>query len=444
MEAGDHDRLTLVTGPAVESALRPTRGRPLLVHLWASWCRPCVGEWPALAEWLRHAPLRGVEVVSLSVDEPESLPAARHVLASLGRLPGRTLAASLDDAFPAIRALDTEWDGSLPSTILVDGRGRLALSQHGLTRFDAIEAALRGLGSDAPPSPGADPAAARAGDAELQTTLATIAADARGRVGAAAMVAETRRRIAFHGDERFPMQSVYKVPIAMAVLRGVDEGRLSLAQRVRVGKDDLLPREAHSPIRDENPEGVEVSLAELLRYAVSESDGTASDVLLRLAGGASKVQAHLAGLGLAGMVVANTEKEIVGAHDVQYRNWATPVGAVDLLDAVRQGAGLSAASRSLLLELMTETTTGPRRLRGLLPAGAIVAHKTGTSGTSGGVTAATNDIGLVTLPDGRHLALAVFVSDSTADLEARESVIARIAQAAWDWSRSDAAQDSSR
>jgi beta-lactamase class A len=346
------------------------------------------------------------------------------------------LAASLDDAFPSIRAVDTEWDGSLPSTLLMDGSGRLVLTQHGLTRFDALEAAIARLGTEPSPAPGIERPSEPAAELDLAKTIATIAGDARGRVGAAAMLVETGERALFHGDDRFPMQSVYKMPIAMAVLHAVDEGRLSLAQRAGVEKKELLPREAHSPIRDEHPEGVELSVAELLGYAVTESDGTASDVLLRLVGGTSRVQAYLTELGAAGLLVANTEREIAGARGVQYRNWATPVGIVDLLRAVQLGTGLSPASRILLLQLMTDTTIGARRLKGLLPPGTVVAHKTGTSATSAGVTAATNDVGIVTLPDGRHLALAVFVSDSPADLATRESVIARIARAAWDWSLS--------
>lgn len=77
---------------------------------------------------------------------------------------------------------------------------------------------------------------------------------------------------------------------------------------------------------------------------------------------------------------------------------------------------------------MTDATTGPGRLRAGLPPGTVLAHKTGSSGTHGGITAATNDIGLVTLPDGRKLAIAVFVTDSRADEDTREGVIARIAQ----------------
>jgi beta-lactamase class A len=87
----------------------------------------------------------------------------------------------------------------------------------------------------------------------------------------------------------------------------------------------------------------------------------------------------------------------------------------------------------LVLKFMIESTPGAKRLKGLLPAGTIVAHKTGTSGTEkNGITAATNDIGIITLPSGRHVAIAVFVSDSPADEATREGVIARIVKAVWD------------
>jgi beta-lactamase class A len=232
------------------------------------------------------------------------------------------------------------------------------------------------------------------------------------------------------------MQSVYKFPIGMAVLAQVDQGTLSLNQRVRVELSDFVSPPQHSPIRDEYPQGVELSLAELLEYMVTESDGTACDVLLELVGGPEVVTQYLRGLGVDNLVVANTEKEIGQDNAVQYRNYATPVAAVALLRALQEGQGLSESSRALLLRLMTETPTGPRRIKGLLPDGTVVAHKTGTSGTVDGVTAATNDVGLVTLPNGQHLAIAVFVSDSPANDTIREEVIAKIARAAWDaWSQ---------
>ncbi|WP_199320450.1 class A beta-lactamase, subclass A2 [Leptolyngbya sp. FACHB-261] len=259
-----------------------------------------------------------------------------------------------------------------------------------------------------------------------------ISQAAQGQVGVAATVLETGESITLNATQRFPMQSVYKFPIGMAVLAQVDQGRLQLEQRVRVEKSDFVSERQHSPIRDENPQGVELSLAELLRYMVSESDGTACDVLLRLVGGPTVVTEYLRDLGVNGIVVADTEKEIGQDQAVQYRNWATPEAMVVLLRALQEGQGLSDSSQALLLRLMTETPTGLRRIKGLLPAGTVVAHKTGSSRTVNGVTAATNDAGLVTLPNGQHLAIAVFVSDSRADYAVREEVIARVARAAWD------------
>jgi beta-lactamase class A len=153
---------------------------------------------------------------------------------------------------------------------------------------------------------------------------------------------------------------------------------------------------------------------------------------MKLAGGHEAVQAQLASFGITGMIVLDTENAFTQDKTLQYRNYATPEAAVSLLRALFERRGLSESSQALLLKFMTESTPGAKRLKGLLPSGTLVAHKTGTSGTEKGLTAATNDIGIITLPDGRHLAIAVFVSDSPADEATRESVIAKIAKAVWD------------
>lgn len=266
----------------------------------------------------------------------------------------------------------------------------------------------------------------------LGEQFAHISSTAEGKVGACAMLLETGESASFHGGQRFPMQSVYKFPIGMAVLHEVDRGTLRLDQTVAVAKLDLAPAGLHSPIRDQHPGGITLSLRELLRFMVAESDGTASDVLLRLAGGPERVTSYLRGLAVSGVTVATSERDMARGALVQYRNWATPDQMVALLRAFQTGAGLAAPSRDLLLQFMTETGTGPHRLKGRLPPGSIVAHKTGTSGTSNGLTRATNDAGIITLLDGRHLAVAVFVSDSKATEAVREGVIAEIARAAWD------------
>jgi beta-lactamase class A len=177
-----------------------------------------------------------------------------------------------------------------------------------------------------------------------------------------------------------------------------------------------------------------------------ESDGTASDVLMRVAGGAEEIQAYLTQIGLRDIKVLNTEKELGADQQLQYKNSATPVAAVELLKFLDSSYKLrtplpdlkaeEAVGEALILKYMNDAVTGPKRLRGGLPAKTILPHKTGTSGTRDGVTAATNDIGVVYLPNGKRVAIAVFVSDSPADERAREAVIARIAKAAWDrWGR---------
>jgi beta-lactamase class A len=271
---------------------------------------------------------------------------------------------------------------------------------------------------------------------ELRDLIEQISQADRGRVGVTATVLETGESVTLNGDQQFPMQSVYKFPIGMAVLAQVDRGKLKLDQKIRVEASDFVSDLQHSPIRDENPQGVELSLAELLKYMVSESDGTACDVLLKLVGGPEVVTQYLRDLGVNGIVVANTEKEIGQNKAVQYRNYASPNAAVVLLRALHEGQGLSESSQALLRKLMTQTPTGLQRIKGLLPDGTVVAHKTGTSRTVDGVTAATNDVGLVTLPNGRHLAISVFVSDSGANKAVREGVIAKVTKAAWDeWSK---------
>ena len=267
---------------------------------------------------------------------------------------------------------------------------------------------------------------------ELRNQIEQIAAGAKGRVGVAAVVLETGATVSLNSHDRFPMQSVYKLPIGMAVVKQVDAGKTKLDQKVSVTKKDFVRAGQHSPIRDKYPNGTEITVNELLRYAISESDGTASDVLMKLAGGPGAIQAYLTELKITDLTVLNTEKEIGQDWETQYRNWASPEAAVALLRALHERRGLSESAHDLLLKFMIESTPGPKRLKGLLPAGTIVAHKTGTSGTENGITAATNDIGIITLPNGKHLAIAVFVSDSPADEATREGVIAKIAKAIWE------------
>ncbi len=265
----------------------------------------------------------------------------------------------------------------------------------------------------------------------LTAQFEKIAPAAKGRVGVAVQLLESGAAANLHGDEHFPMHSVYKLPISMAVLQRVDRGA-RLDQRVRVEPADFVRKGMYSPVRDKYPAGTELTIAELLRYTICESDGSASDVLMKQIGGPGRVMEFLQEIQVPDIRVVNSEKEIGRDWETQYQNWATPKAAVALLAALEAQRGLSRESQALLLRLMTQAIPGAKRLKGELPAGTVVAHKTGTGGTRHGITSATNDIGIITLPDGRHLAVAAFVSDSAADDDTRDRVIAALAKAAWD------------
>jgi len=200
---------------------------------------------------------------------------------------------------------------------------------------------------------------------------------------------------------------------------------------VKITQSDLVPPSRGSQIRNKYLNSTEMTVSELLGAMMGVSDGTASDILLKLASGPERVTGYIEGLGVRGIVVATTEREMAHGEQVQYRNWATPDAMAGLLRALQEGKGLSASSRRRLLGLMTAGKTGTDRIKGLLPTGTVVAHKTGSSGTVNGLTRATNDAGLVLLPDGRHLAVVVFVSDTKVDEATRDAVIAKIARTAW-------------
>jgi len=266
----------------------------------------------------------------------------------------------------------------------------------------------------------------------LQDEIRKIAADARGKVAVACWLPGSDLNCGLEAHSRPPMQSVFKFPVAVYALHLVETGKFALDQPIRfLPSDRILPR-THSPLQDKFPNGnVDVPLHELLRLAVSESDNVAADIVLREAGGPGALETYIKGLGVEGFHLEDDERGLARDVSVQYRNWFEPAGAVKLLRRLSDNSPLTPAHNDLLLGWLRDSPTGPNRIKGKLPPGTVVMHKTGTSGTKNGVTFATNDIGLIVLPDGRRLALAVFVTDARADEATRDAVIARIAKAAY-------------
>ena len=267
----------------------------------------------------------------------------------------------------------------------------------------------------------------------LQAKISRIVAPMRAEVGVSILGIEDRKALGVNEESKFPMQSVFKFPLALTVLSEVDKGRLALDQEINIRRNDLLPN-TWSPIRDKYPDGdIKMSLAEILKYTVAQSDNNGCDILLKLIGGPVVVNDYIHGLGIKDFSVQFNEQEMHKNWNVQFSNWATPVAIIELLKIFYEEKILSRKSFDFLWGVMTETKTGQNRIKGQLPQGTAVAHKTGTSDTNKeGITAAVNDVGIITLPDGKHVAIAVFITNSREDVATNEKIISDISRAVWD------------
>lgn len=230
------------------------------------------------------------------------------------------------------------------------------------------------------------------------------------------------------------MQSVFKFHIALAILSEVDKGKLSLSQKVKIEKKDLLPG-LYSPLRDDHPEGATLTLQKIIEYTVSMSDNVGCDVLLRMLGGPSMVESFFHEKGFKDISIKINEETMQTNWDLQYQNWTTPSQTNKILAAYYLNKNLlSKTSYDFIWKVMRETSTGAARLRGKLPKEVVVAHKTGYSGTNDqGITAAVNDVGIIFLPDNRPVYISVFVSDAKQDVPTCESIIADVAKVVWDY-----------
>jgi beta-lactamase class A len=297
----------------------------------------------------------------------------------------------------------------------------------------------------------------------LQREIARLSAVSGGVVGVTAIHLETGRRASLNGTDRFPMASTFKVPIAVQLLTRVDKGEIKLDQMIDIKQSDLHP--GSGTLSDLfNKGGLALSVRNLLELMLLISDNSATDVMLRTAGGAEAVTARMRSLGIEGINVNRSTAQLIAdwrgvsvlppedqwtpavlskaynavkpeeqkasakRFDADPRDTSTPDGMAALLERIYRKDILKPDSSELLLDIMRRCRSGETRLRGLLPAGTEIAHKTGTIGGT------TNDVGIITLPDDAgHVAIAVFVKSSEKEVAVRERAIAEIARAVHDF-----------
>ena len=298
----------------------------------------------------------------------------------------------------------------------------------------------------------------------LQKALDGIAAAARpGVLGVGLMNLESGQSVLANPDRPFPMQSVFKLPLAAAAFAEIDAGRLAITEQITILEEQLSPQ--HSPIATAWPGRRDYTVEALLEAVLVESDNTAADVLMKRIGGPGAVTAWLDTRRVAGVRVDRYERELpsdvwgmpsfrpawrdtaafaaaraavppparlaaMRRYMADPRDTATPRGMLELLQRLDRQELLSADSTRRILALMSRTTRGNGRIRAGLPADAFLAHRPGTSGVDQGLSTAHNDVGIFTLTDKRAYALAVFLSGSTSDDTGRDRVIAEVAAAA--------------
>lgn len=268
----------------------------------------------------------------------------------------------------------------------------------------------------------------------LRSKIEAITQDKKAKIGVSILDIIKGDTFTLNNSHHFPMQSVFKFHLALAVLNQIDQGKMTLNQPIFVKKTDLLP-DLWSPMREKYPAGnVTIPLREILQFTVSQSDNSGCDLLFKLIGGPEKTNQYIHSLGIKEVSIKNPEAEIQADWSIQYKNWTTPSAATKLLEMFYKKNILSKNNYDFLWKTMAETTTGINKIKGKLPKEAIVAHKTGYSGANKeGIVGATNDIGIVILPNGKKFAIALFVSDSMENEKTNDGIMADVAKVVWDY-----------
>jgi len=305
---------------------------------------------------------------------------------------------------------------------------------------------------------GGDPGLNRLGN-----EIVRLAESAGGVVGVGAVHIETGREIHMNKGIPFPMASTYKVPVAVQIFTLIDRGERSLGDMITVEQTDLHPGSGTLSRLFDDP-GVILSLHNLIELMLLISDNSATDMVMREAGGSAAVTERMRALGCDGITVDRPTLLLIGdwigvkglqeekpisnkefrelsamvtdeereyaaeAFNRDTRDTSTPDDMAKLLAMIWNKEILSEESSTLLIDIMRRCDTGRGRIKGILPRETVVYHKTGTIGQT------LNDVGIIELPDDAgHVATAIFVKESERNTERREQAVAQIARAIYDY-----------
>lgn len=284
-----------------------------------------------------------------------------------------------------------------------------------------------------------------------------------GSIGIGAIHLESGRSFHYNAEERYPMASTYKVPIAVQLLSRIEKGEIQLSDMVQVEKSDLHPGSGTISRLFDDP-GVILSLHNLMELMLIISDNSATDLCLKAAGGSAAVTQKMREIGIEGIDVSrptfvlianywgvtsakeghpysdeevkNERGQLTGeqreqateAFSQDLQDTSTPQAMAQLLQKIWNREILSEQNSQFLLDIMKRCQTGRARIKGILPSQTTVFHKTGTIG------ATTNDIGIIELPsDAGNVVTVIFIKEAEVDNEKSEEIIAQVARSLYDY-----------
>lgn len=229
---------------------------------------------------------------------------------------------------------------------------------------------------------------------------------------------------------QYPMMSVFKLHVAVAVLRQMEREGASPDSTLHI-EARQMNKDTYSPLRELHPDtAFDISIRELLHYSVAQSDNNACDILIAYAGGTDNISREMHSIGLDGFRITETEESMHTDTRRCKNNSSTPGSVVILLRKVFEGDILTGVYADCIRQTLLSTTTGADKIRAALAPGMLLAHKTGSSGRDKrGMKTGDNDAGLIIMPDGRRCYVAVFITrsmESDADNAATIADITRI------------------
>jgi beta-lactamase class A len=258
---------------------------------------------------------------------------------------------------------------------------------------------------------------------DLEARLAEIEAAAQGRLGVAILDTKTGTMFGRREFERFPLNSTFKVLAAALVLERVDNGREDLGRRMTFSAADLVE---HSPVTKDRAGGEGMTMAEICEAAITRSDNTAANLMLRSFGGPDVLTGFLRTLGDKATRIDRTEPDLNETAPGDPRDGTTPRSMAYTLQRILFGNVLSKPSEKLLIGWLAANTTGDARLRAGLPADWRVGDKTGTGGNG-----ATSDVAIAWPPGGHPpVIITAYLADSSAPLDDRNRALADVGRAA--------------